>query len=61
MKQNGIDFETYFKNYPDSEGYYGKYGGAYISPELKRAMEEITTAYFTICKSSKFISELRRI
>ena len=61
MKQNGIEFETYFKNYPDSEGYYGKYGGAYISPELKRAMEEITTAYFTICKSSKFISELRRI
>ena len=61
MKQNEIDFETYFKNYPDSEGYYGKYGGAYISPELKRAMEEITTAYFTICKSSKFISELRRI
>ena len=24
-------------------------------------MEEITEAYFTICKSSKFISELRRI
>mgnify|MGYP006976677103 CR=1 FL=1 len=29
--------------------------------ELKKAMEEITEAYFTICKSSKFISELRRI
>ena len=61
MILNNVDFETYFKNYPDTEGYFGKYGGAYISPELKKAMEEITEAYFTICKSSKFISELRRI
>ncbi len=61
MKFNNIDFETYFKNYPDKDGYFGKYGGAYISPELKRAMEEINAAYHTICKSSKFIGELRRI
>ncbi len=61
MKFNGIDFDTYFKNYPSEEGYFGKYGGAYISEELKCAMEEITDAYFTICKSSKFIGELRRI
>ncbi len=61
MTFNNIDFDTYFKNYPDANGYFGKYGGAYISPELKEAMEEINQAYFTICKSSKFISELRRI
>ena len=61
MEFNGINFDTYFKNYPNSEGYFGKYGGAYISPELKKAMEEINEAYFTICKSSKFISELRKI
>lgn len=61
MKFNNIDFDTYFKNYPDANGYFGKYGGVYIQPELKAAMEEITEAYFTICKSSKFISELRRI
>ena len=61
MTFNNIDFDTYFKNYPDVNGYFGKYGGAYISPELKEAMEEINQAYFTICKSSKFISELRRI
>ena len=61
MKVNGVDFETYNKNYPDQNGYFGKYGGAYVSPELKKAMEEITEAYFTICKSRKFISELRRI
>ena len=61
MKFNNIDFDTYLKNYPDEDGFFGKYGGAYIKPELKKAMEEITEAYFTICKSSKFVSELRRI
>jgi len=61
MNYNGIDFDTYLKNYPDEKGYFGKYGGSYISPELQKAMDEITEAYFTICKSRKFINELRRI
>ncbi|MGN1303595.1 MAG: tryptophan synthase subunit beta [Oscillospiraceae bacterium] len=61
MNFGGTEFDTYFKNYPDSNGCFGKYGGAYIPEELKKAMEEITESYFTICKSSKFISELRRI
>jgi len=61
MNCNGIDFETYFKNYPNMDGYFGRYGGSYVSDELKKAMAEITEAYFTICKSSKFIAELRRI
>ena len=61
MVFNNVDFETYFKHYPNAEGYFGKYGGCYISDELTKAMAEITEAYFTICKSSKFISELRRI
>ncbi len=58
---NNVDFDTYFKHYPDANGYFGKYGGAYISNELKKAMEEINEAYFTICKSTKFINELRGI
>ena len=61
MLYNGINFDTYFKNYPDANGYFGRYGGVYISDELKDAMQEITDAYFTICKSRKFIAELRRI
>ena len=48
MNLNNVDFETYFKHYPNNEGYFGKFGGAYVSPELKKAMEEITEAYFTI-------------
>lgn len=61
MKQNGIDYETYLKNYPDKNGFFGEFGGQYISPELEPAFKEITEAYLTICKSAKFISELRRI
>ena len=61
MNYNGIEFDTYFKNYPDQKGFFGKYGGSYIPVELQKAMEEITEAYFTICKSRRFISELRRI
>ncbi len=58
---NDINFDTYLKNYPTEDGFFGKYGGAYIAPELKAAMDEISHAYNTICKSRKFIDELRRI
>ena len=61
MKLNGVDFETYFNNYPDEQGYFGRYGGCYISDELRSAMAEITEAYFSIAQSRKFIAELRRI
>ena len=30
MKFNNVDFDTYFKNYPTNDGYFGKYGGTYI-------------------------------
>ncbi len=61
MKYNGIEFDTYFKNYPDHKGFFGRYGGAYLDDHLKEAMDEITDAYYTICKSTRFISELRTI
>ncbi len=61
MKYGSVDFDTYFKKYPDQNGFFGKYGGSYISPELQVAMQEIAGAYHTICKSSKFIAELRKI
>ena len=61
MEFNGVNFDTYLKNYPNEDGYFGKFGGAYVSPELKKAMDQINEAYFTICKSAKFIAELRRI
>ena len=61
MNFNNINFDTYFKNYPDDKGFFGPYGGCYIEPKLQEAMEEITQAYFSICQSRKFIDELRRV
>ena len=58
---NGVDFETYFKHYPDENGYFGRYGGVFVSEELTAAMKEISDAYFTIAQSRQFIAELRRI
>ena len=56
-----MDYRTYLRNYPVEEGRFGPYGGAYLTDELKPAFEEISEAYQTICHSSQFINELRRI
>ena len=61
MVFNNVDFDTYFKDYPNKDGFFGKYGGVYVDDKLKAAMKEITEAYFSICQSRKFIAELRRI
>ena len=61
MELNGVNFDTYFRNYPDKDGFFGKYGGVYVDDKLKAAMAEITIAYYSICQSRKFIAELRRI
>ena len=56
-----MDYRTYLKNYPDKDGRFGPYGGAYLTDELIPAFEEIADASQTICHSSQFINELRRI
>lgn len=56
-----MNYQTYFKQYPDSLGRFGEHGGAYLPPELVEAFQEVYTAYQTICQSAQFINELRRI
>ena len=56
-----MDYKRYFRDYPDQNGFFGPYGGMELPPELEQACREITQAYLSICQSSKFISELRRI
>ena len=56
-----MDYSTYLKNYPSKDGRFGRFGGAYLPEHLVAAMEEINNAYLTICHSSQFINELRRI
>ncbi|WP_150452212.1 tryptophan synthase subunit beta [Arenibacter lacus] len=52
---------NYFKKYPNSEGFFGEYGGSFIPPSLEVEMKKITDAYHTISKSHNFIQELRSI
>ena len=56
-----MDYKTYLKNYPDREGRFGPYGGAYLSDELATDFEEIYIAYQSMCHSSQFIQEMRLI
>ncbi len=46
---------------PDAKGFFGKFGGSFIPPELQRQMDEIAHAYHRICRSHDFIRELRSI
>ncbi len=52
---------NYFKKYPNAEGFFEEYGGAFIPPVLEAEMKKISDAYFSISKSHNFISELRSI
>lgn len=57
-----MDFTpSYFRHYPDERGYFGPFGGRFVSKELEAAFEEVDEAYQTICHSAQFINELRRI
>jgi len=53
--------KNYFKKYPNKDGFFEEYGGAFIPPVLEAEMKKITDAYFTISKSHNFIQELRSI
>ena len=44
-----MDFRTYLRHHPDKNGYFGRFGGAYVPAELEPAFKEITEAYNSIC------------
>ena len=61
FRDTGIDFRYYRKQFPTEDGYFGRYGGSYLPKNLQKAIDEIYDGYLTICKSAKFINELREI
>lgn len=61
LKKVDIDFKNYRKMYPSPDGYFGRFGGSFLPPNLQKAFDEIYTGYLTIAKSAKFIAELREI
>lgn len=53
--------KSYLQTHPDEKGYFGKFGGAYIPPQLVEQFNKIEKAYKTIGNSHDFIMKLRDI
>jgi len=53
--------KPYLRAFPNAEGYFGKFGGAFLPPELIKEFKKIEEAYLTIAHSHNFIQELRDI
>ena len=47
-----------FLEMPDSQGYFGEYGGQILPPELKAVMDDINAAYEEVRKTPAFQEEL---
>lgn len=58
---NGMDFDTYFSRYPDAQGFFGKYGGAFVPETLRTPLEELAEAYAAARRSPAFWEELKGI
>jgi tryptophan synthase beta chain len=41
---------SHLDSYPDEKGYFGKFGGSFIPPQLEVPFQEITKAYNEIKK-----------
>ncbi|MBD3612441.1 MAG: tryptophan synthase subunit beta [Hydrogenovibrio crunogenus] len=52
---------SYLKNFPNQEGYFGEFGGAFLPPELEPHFKEINQAYLTLGRSADFLNELKYI
>ncbi|WP_163124201.1 tryptophan synthase subunit beta [Acinetobacter portensis] len=46
---------------PNEEGFFGTYGGQFIPPDLKQAMDDINIAYEEIRKTPEFQTELNEL
>jgi tryptophan synthase beta chain len=62
--------KKYFKNYnikqmtykkPDEQGYYGKFGGAYIPEMLQRNVAELKSRYIDIMSEATFQNEYKAL
>lgn len=52
---------SYLQSHPDENGFFGKYGGAFIPPQLEKPFSEINEAYNKLKKSFEFIDQLKNI
>lgn len=53
--------KNYLESHPDENGYFGKFGGAYIPPVLEQPFADIAKAYAELKNSPAFIEELKYV
>lgn len=51
----------YLKQFPNKEGFFGKFGGTFVPDAIAKQMKEINEAYELIAQNADFIAELRKI
>lgn len=57
MKNNTLQQTNDQKDMPNKEGYFGEYGGQFVPPELKVALDEVAVAYEEARNDPKFLEE----
>jgi len=53
--------KSYLETHPDENGFFGKFGGAFIPPVLEKPFADITEAYNELKNSPKFIEDLKYV
>ena len=53
--------KSYLQSHPDENGFFGKYGGAFIPPVLEKPFADITQAYKELKDSPQFINDLKYV
>ena len=53
--------KPYLESFPNQDGFFGAFGGAFIPPQLEKPFQEINEAYEKLSKSFDFINELKNI
>lgn len=53
--------KSYLDSIPDENGYFGKFGGAFLPPPLIEPFAEITKEYLKLKNDPEFISELKYV
>lgn len=66
-RANALDTKLQLKTYdqktamPDENGYFGKYGGQVVAPEIAEMLNEINQAYDRVSKTASFQQELQQL
>jgi len=59
---NAVEYQQSKSRYaPDEQGYYGKFGGAYIPEMLHRNVEELRARYLEIIREASFQKEYQQL